>query len=41
VASHVLATFSPKDKRAEAVAFIMENKITGSFLAHYMYDIEG
>ena len=36
----MLATFSPEDKRAEAVEFVMKNKITGSFLAHYMYDIE-
>lgn len=36
-----MATFLPEDKRAEAVEFIMANKITGSFLAHYMYDIEG
>ena len=36
-----MATFYPEDKRAEAVEFIMVNKITGSFLAHYMYDIDG
>ena len=41
LAAHVLATFSPEDKRDEAVGFIMENRITGTFLVHYTHDIEG
>jgi hypothetical protein len=41
LAAHVLATVSQEDKRDEAVEFIMENRITGTFLVHYTYDIEG
>jgi hypothetical protein len=31
---------SPEDERAAAVDFILENKISGAFLAHYTCDID-
>ncbi|KAF8493932.1 hypothetical protein F5888DRAFT_698573 [Russula emetica] len=40
LAAHVMATLSPEDERAAAVYFILENKISGAFLAHYAYDID-
>lgn len=40
LAAHVMATLSPEDERAAAVDFILENKISGAFLAHYTYDID-
>jgi hypothetical protein len=36
-----MATLSPKGEREMAVNFILEKKITGAFLAHYTYDIDG
>jgi hypothetical protein len=36
-----MATLSPEGERAVAVNFILEKKITGAFLAHYTYDIDG
>jgi hypothetical protein len=40
LAAHVMATLSPEDERAAVVDFILENKISGAFLAHYSYDID-
>jgi hypothetical protein len=35
-----MATLSPEDKRAVAVNFILDKKITGAFLVRYTYDID-
>ncbi|KAN0109351.1 hypothetical protein V8E52_009395 [Russula decolorans] len=40
LAAHVMATLYPEDERAAAVDFILKNKISGAFLAHYSYDID-
>lgn len=40
LAAHVMATLSPEDKRAVAVNFILEKKITGAFLVRYTCEID-
>lgn len=40
LASHVLATLLPADRRAELVRFILDMKLTGSFLQRYTHQIE-
>jgi len=40
LASHILATLFPVDRRAEVAKFILEMKITGSFLQRYTHQIE-
>jgi hypothetical protein len=36
-----MATLSPEDERAAAaVDFILENQISGAFLAHYTHEID-